>query len=262
MVWECNTNEVTRKDMHISIDKLSKKYPFTKALEEVSLEIEPGQIISVLGPNGAGKTTLLRCLAGMVFPEQGQIRYDGVPFTRDNLDQRRRLHFMPDFPILFYNRSVLRNISVMLRAYGREQEGIEDKVANLLQEFDLLPVCRVPMNSLSRGQSYKGTLAGMLAADPELWLVDEPFASGMDPHGINAFRNHARQAAKCGRTIIYTTQMLEIAEQFSDRVCVIDEGALIAFDTLPGLRKRCGTDDRVLERLFRDLRDAKPGNAV
>ena len=86
--------------MRIEISKLSKSYGWSKALEGVSLEIESGQIVAILGPNGAGKTTLLRCMAGLVVPNQGEIRYDGQLFGRHRLDLRRRFVFLPDYPCL------------------------------------------------------------------------------------------------------------------------------------------------------------------
>ena len=87
-----------------------------------------------------------------------------------------------------------------------------------------------PIKLLSRGQIYKANLVGFLAVDPELWLIDEPFASGMDPQGLNAFKKHIRDAVERGKTVIYTTQLLEIAERFADRLCIISQGRIHAFD--------------------------------
>lgn len=241
--------------MQIRIEGLTKKYPFCIALDGVSMEIDKGRIIALLGPNGAGKTTLLRCLSGMSIPEDGEMFFDDVPFERSNLEQRRRLHFMPDFPTLFGGKSIVRNISIMLRLYERDEAGQEERVFELLKEFDLLPYARSPMNTLSRGQAYKGSLVGLIAADPDLWLLDEPFASGMDPHGINAFKKHALAAAARGRTIIYSTQILDVAERFSDRACVINGGKVVAYDKVDDLRTKSTGDGNVLEALFEALRE-------
>jgi ABC-type multidrug transport system ATPase subunit len=98
----------------------------------------------------------------------------------------------------------------------------------------------------------------MLAIDREVWLLDEPFASGMDPNGIDAFKQHARAAAARGRTILYSTQLLDVAGRFSDRVCVIHKGEIRAFDTLDRLRERAQDKDNVLEEMFRQLRETQP----
>jgi ABC-type multidrug transport system ATPase subunit len=241
--------------MRIELRGVLKAYRSLRALDYVSLEIEPGQIISVLGTNGAGKTTLLRCLAGIAAPDKGEILFDDQEFRRDRLDLRSRIYIMPDFPFLFWEHSVVRNIAMILRLYQADDAGTESRVLQLLREFDLLPLALRPVHSLSRGQLYKAGLIAMLAVDREVWLLDEPFASGMDPHGIDAFKRHAREAANRGRTILYTTQILDIAKRFSDRVCLIHKGEIRAFDPLEILRVKAHDKDNVLEEMFRQLRE-------
>ena len=241
--------------MKIETRSLLKRYGKVRALDRVSLEIQPGQLISLLGPNGAGKSTLLRCLAGLVGPEQGEIYYDDQLFQRDRLDLRRRFCFLPDFPALFPSQTVLRNISIFLRLFETSLEAIEERVVTLLRDFDLLPLAEAPLLILSRGQVYKAALTALLAVDPEVWLLDEPFASGMDPHGINAFKRHARAAVARGRTILYSTQLLDLAERFSDRICLLHQGEVRAFDTLDHLRVQMAEPENVLEKLFQQLRE-------
>ncbi len=240
--------------MRIQTEGVSKRFFGTPALVDVSLELAGGQIVAVLGLNGAGKTTLLRCLSGLATPDTGRVLLDGAPLDRESEAQRRRLHFMPDFPALFPMHSILRNVSAMMRVYGRDEAGAEQRVVAWLEEFELLPLVRKPLAALSRGQAYKAALVGLLAADPEVWLLDEPFASGMDPAGLNAFRNHARAAVGRGRTILYTTQILELVERFSDRVLVLDHGRLVANAPLADLRRETGARTESLEALFRELR--------
>ena len=103
--------------------------------------------------------------------------------------------------------------------------------------LDLLPVALWKFRRLSRGQVYKAVLAAFLAADPEVWLVDEPFASGMDPRGLNCFKEYAREAAARGHTIIFTTQIVEVAERFAQRVCVLDRGQIKACAEAASLRE-------------------------
>jgi ABC-2 type transport system ATP-binding protein len=236
---------------------VSKAYGPIRALDRVSLQIEPGQIISLLGLNGAGKTTLLRCLGGIAAPDCGGVYFDDEEFTRDRMDLRRRFQILPDFPFHFWDQTVLRNIAIVLRLFGADKPGAEQRVLGLLRDFDVLPLALRPAASLSRGQSYKAALVALIAADREVWLLDEPFASGMDPHGIEMFKRHAREAAERGRTIIYSTQLLDIAERFSDRVCVIHQGEVRAFDTLEALRGRAEDKSNVLQELFRELRGSE-----
>jgi len=242
--------------MKIELRGVLKSYRSVRALDHVSLTIEPGQIVSLLGPNGAGKTTLIRCLTGIAGLNEGEVYCDDQEFVRDRLDLRRRIFVLPDFPFMFWDQSVIRNIAIVLRLFDADGAGAEERVLELLRDFDLLPLALRPVNSLSRGQAYKAGLVALLAADREVWLLDEPFASGMDPHGIDAFKQHARAAAARGRTIIYSTQLLDVAERFSDRVCVINQGEIHAFDTLDRLREHAQDKDNVLEEMFRQLRES------
>jgi ABC-type multidrug transport system ATPase subunit len=241
--------------MKIRLQNVVKKYRSLRALDDIWLTVEPGQVVALLGPNGAGKTTLLRSLAGTVAPEGGQILYDEEAFIRARIDLRRRLCFLPDFPALFEEWSPVRHIGMALRLYGVDGGAVEDRVVELLRDFDLLPLANAPFFVLSRGQRYKATLVGMLAVNPELWLVDEPFASGMDPNGINAFKRLAREGAAKGRTVIYSTQILDAAERFSDRVCVIHRGKIRAFGPTAALREGASGDTSGLDNLFKQLRE-------
>jgi ABC-type multidrug transport system ATPase subunit len=242
--------------MKIELRSVSKAYGRVQALDRVSVDIAPGQIVALLGANGAGKTTLLRCLAGIAAPDGGAIMYNDEQFHRDNIELRRRLTFLPDFPVVFYEMTVLRHIGMVLRLYGVQDEGLEQRVLDLLRQFDLLTIAENPMNSLSRGQIYKAALVALIATDPELWLLDEPFASGMDPHGINAFKDHARAAARAGRTVIYSTQILDVVEKFSDCVCILQKGEVRAFDSVV-LLERSGQSGG-LDDIFRQLREETP----
>lgn len=241
--------------MKIELEGVTKKYGSFLALSDVSMQIAPGQLVAFLGPNGAGKTTLLRCLAGIIAPTRGRVLYDGGLFERGRMDLRKRLCFLPDFPLVFEQWPVLRHIGMVLRLYQADREGIEEQVIELLSEFELLPLAEKPFNQLSRGQRYKAALTAMIAADPELWLVDEPFASGMDPHGISAFKRRSREAIARGRTVIYSTQILDAAERFSDKVGIIYRGSLVAFDSVANLEEKELPKGGGLEAVFELLKE-------
>jgi ABC-2 type transport system ATP-binding protein len=240
--------------MRISIESLSKRYGRVRALDNATLAIEPGQILAVMGVNGAGKTTLLRCLSAVV-TGSGTILYDGQRFTRGSMSLRRRIAFLPDFPIAFPHHTVLRHIGMVLRLYEADNPKIEPRVLELLRGFDLLPLIDTRMAQLSRGQAYKTALAALLAADSELLLLDEPFSSGMDPNGITFLKRQARAAAARGKTVIYSTQILDIAETLSDRVLVIDRGQVRYYAPLAELEGALTGNQGggVLEQLFQQL---------
>lgn len=235
--------------MRILIDHISKSFGAFRALNNVSLQIEPGSIVAMLGPNGAGKTTLLRCLAGIIAPDQGRILYDNQAFSRARIDLRQRLCFLPDFPFTFAHMTVVTHVAMCLQLYGRPTIGQEEQVVDILRDLDLLPLADLQIGHLSRGQAYKVALAGLYATNPDLWLLDEPFASGMDPHGISVFKQRARLASEGGHTVMYSTQILEIAKSFCDAVCVIHHGQLYAYSRA---ELEQGRSD-FLEEMFRQL---------
>jgi ABC-type multidrug transport system ATPase subunit len=121
--------------MRITVESLSKRYGGVRALDGISFTIEPGQILAVLGVNGAGKTTLLRCFSGVV-AGSGSISYDGERFTRGSMNLRRKIAFLPDFPIAFPHHTVLRHIGMVLRLYDADDSAVEPRV---LERFKRSP---------------------------------------------------------------------------------------------------------------------------
>jgi ABC-type multidrug transport system ATPase subunit len=242
--------------MKIAIDRVSKQYGGFWALDEVSLDIAPGQLVALLGENGAGKSTLLCCMAGLVSPSRGEVRYDSQVFHRGRMDLRRRLMFLPDSPALFARTSLLRHISMCSRLY-QIADPSEERVADILRSLGLLQVSTIAAAGLSRGQLYKAALAALLVVDPELWILDEPLASGMDPAGIAYFKREARAAVERGRTVLYTTQILDIAEKFSDRVCILEQGRVRLFGALQDLQG--SAENQTLEEVFLRLRESGNG---
>jgi len=241
--------------MNIELRGILKEYKSGPALDQVSLAIEPGQIVAFLGANGAGKTTLLRLLAGIIGPDNGQVLYDNEPFTRGKMHLRKRFQFLPDFPPVFDAWTLIWHIGMVLRLYEIDPATREDRAVQVLSDLDLLPIADTPFAAMSRGQRYKGALAALLALNPEVWLLDEPFASGMDPHGINTLKREARAAAAQGHTIIYTTQILDAAERFSDRICVLHRGKIRAFAPTQEIRAHAKGDSSGLEEIFAALRE-------
>jgi ABC-type multidrug transport system ATPase subunit len=243
--------------MRLKADDLVKAYGGTRALDSLSWELAPGQVVALLGPNGAGKTTLVNALAGCIRLDAGKVLFDAEVYTPDRTDLRKRFAFIPDFPPVPGGWSPLRFIGSVVKMYGRTVPNLENRVVEVLTELDLLGVALWKFRQLSRGQAYKAAFAGFLIADPELWFIDEPFASGMDPRGLNTFKEYARGAAERGHTIVFTTQIIEVAEQVADRICVINKGQIKA-DATPAELCR----DTAYEQLLAELHETpvKPSN--
>ncbi len=236
--------------MHVELQNVSKTFGRTRALREFDLNIPPSSIVALLGENGAGKSTLLRVLAGLCAPDSGVIRYDGHIFSRENMPLRRRLYFTTDMPLLFPDQSVARNIATFAALYQKPTVGREEFLSHWLEETGAAALMKRTVARLSRGQIWKAGLGCVAAVEPELWLVDEPFASGMDALGMGAFRRLAKHLAAQGGTVIYTTQMVEMAADFSDHVCVIREGKRVLWETSKETRRRIADEPNGVENVL------------
>ncbi|MEA3208189.1 MAG: type transport system ATP-binding protein [Chthoniobacter sp.] len=232
---------------------ISKIYGRTRALNRVRLEFAAGRIVAVVGLNGAGKTTLLLAIAGLLGLSEGDVYFDDELFRRNRVDLRRRFFFLPDFPIFFGHFTVLQHLGMVARIYEQEDAATPERAIELLRAFDLLALANEAVGTLSRGQLYKAALVGLLLVSPELWLIDEPLASGMDPLGLREFKQRARAAAAAGSTVIYSTQILPVAEQFSDEIVLLHRGEVHAHGPLAQVL--AAQHDQNLEALFAGLRE-------
>lgn len=228
--------------MHIELLGLFKSFGSTVALRDFDLSIPPASIIALVGENGAGKSTLLRILAGVSVPDRGHVRYDSTTFSRENMELRKRLHFIPDTPLLFAEETVARNIATFAALYGKSLDGRETDFSKWIEEIGCAAFMKRKAGQLSRGQMWKAALACIAAIEPDLLLVDEPFASGMDEIGMSAFRKLVRHLVAQGSTVIYTTQMVGMATDFSDQVCVIRDGQLRLLGESNKLRSYLNTE--------------------
>ena len=240
--------------MKIEITELSFRYGDVVALGGVSLTIGGGQLVTVIGLNGAGKTTFLHCLSTLLVPPQGNILCDGQPLRRSDIALRQRIFCIPDVPQLFPDRTVVQNLAVISRIYGADTPDAPQRAIDTLRELDMLPYVYTPVSELSRGQQYKVALTAMVLADADLWLLDEPFSAGMDPLGNAFLRQQIRGATARGKTVLYTTQLPELAEQFSDRLAVLHHGKLRAFASVTELQAQFPDAPSPLEALFQSLR--------
>ncbi|MCW1883514.1 ABC transporter ATP-binding protein [Luteolibacter flavescens] len=192
----------------------------------MSLSFAPGEIVATLGVNGAGKTTLLGCLAGMLGWDRGEVRLGGEKLDRNRLDHRQRMMFLPGEGFHFGGADTIRNAAIFSELWRGIEAAPPIDMEEWLERLGLLEVAFSSVDTLSRGQRYKAVLLALHCADPEIWLIDEPFAAGMDARGMEAFRLLVRAAAARGRCIIYTTQFPELAARFADRIVVVGSGGI------------------------------------
>lgn len=218
----------------LETSNLEKYYGSIKVLDRVSLSFEEGELVAVLGVNGAGKTTLLACMAGILGWTRGEVKVDGRRLDRDDFEQRRKLAMLPSGGLIFGLADTVRNAAIFCELWRGVDADPPLDLEEWLERLGLLEVAFQPVVELSRGQIYKASLLALYCADPLIWLLDEPFAAGMDARGMEAFRRLGRSATVRGRCVIYTTQFPELASRHADRVIVIGRGGVLLDEKTAG----------------------------
>jgi putative spermidine/putrescine transport system ATP-binding protein len=213
---------------YLSIENLSVSYGSTRVLNDVSLDVERGEMIALLGSSGCGKTTLLRSIAGFVIPDEGTIRVDGKDIARLPPEKRETAMMFQSYA-LWPHMTVAGNIGYGLRMRGWKSDAIDKRVAEMLKLLQLEGFTKRPVTQLSGGQRQRVALGRALAVDPQLLLLDEPM-SNLDYKVRLELRHELRALQRrVGITAVYVTHDREEALMLADRIAVIDAGRVVQF---------------------------------
>ncbi|MDY7229947.1 ABC transporter ATP-binding protein [Hyalangium rubrum] len=249
----------------LEVVALEKAYGALKAVQGLSFQVAPGEVLGLVGPNGAGKTSTLRCLAGILPVSSGRVVVTGHDVAVAPVEAKRALAFLPDEPRLFEYLTVWEHLNFVARLYG--VEGWEEKARALLSEMELVGKERALPGELSRGMKQKLSIACGFLHEPRLILLDEPL-TGLDPIGIRRMKASLRQRAEHGAALVLSSHLLPLVEELCHRILVIAGGRAVALGTLAEIRARMsGVDDgsASLEELFVRITsagaDERPGPA-
>lgn len=236
----------------IRISNVTKRYGSFLAVNDVSLDIQPGEIFAFLGVNGAGKTTTIRMMTGILQPTSGEITIGGHDLLRDPLRAKAITGYVPDRPNLYpklTGREFLYFVCDIYRVEGKEAEIRIDQV---LEEYSLRDWQDELIESYSHGMKQRLATCGALVHNPRVLIVDEPMV-GLDPHGAKMLKDAFRRYAAAGMTIFLSTHSLNVAEEVADRLGIIQRGSLLTVGTLSEIRALTGRHDEGLERMFLEL---------
>jgi ABC-2 type transport system ATP-binding protein len=230
----------------VAIRGVSYAYPARPAVVDLSLDVQPGEIVALVGPNGGGKSTLMRLIATLVPLQQGTIEVFGQDVMRQPGAVRRRLGVVFQAPSLDRKLTVVENIRLQAVLYGLRGPVITRRVAELLEQFALAERAHERVEHLSGGLRRRVELAKGLIHDPQLLLLDEP-STGLDPIARRDLWSHLRRLRDTlGTTVLLTTHYLDEAEA-ADRVAILDQGRLVAVGSPEALRAEIGGDSLILE---------------
>lgn len=214
---------------------LARSFGTVQAVRDVSFEARPGEITALIGPNGSGKTTLLLMLATLLAPERGTITIAGHDPVTHPREVRRVVGWMPDVLGSWAALSVRATLVLTARLYGIPQPAARQRAAELIELVDLAPLADRATRVLSRGQKQRLSLARALVHSPEVLLLDEP-ASGLDPAARVALRQHLRELAAGGRTILVSSHVLAELEDMADAAVYLDHGTTASADRVAAAR--------------------------
>ena len=238
-------------DKILKINNLVKTYGDKKAVDDLSLQIESGEIYGFIGHNGAGKTTTIKACCGILQYDSGEIFIDGVNLKSNPVLCKSKLAYIPDNPDLYEFMTGIQFLSFVADIFGVSTEERQASIKRYADAFEITNDLGQPISAYSHGMKQKLAIISAIIHNPKLIIMDEPFV-GLDPKASHLLKGIMREICNNGGAIFFSTHVLEVAEKLCDKVAIIKSGRLI----------RCGTMEEVkgdtsLENVFLELEDEK-----
>ena len=231
----------------LKIKNLTKKYGEKIAVNDLSLDVEAGQICAFIGHNGAGKTTTLKAIAGIIDFDGGEIYIDDINIKTNSIEAKKKIAYLPDNPDLYEHLKGIDYLNFIADIFDVSEEERKVEIENYAKRLEIYNDLGAPISSYSHGMKQKLALVSALIHKPKLILLDEPFV-GLDPVSSHAFKEIMNEFVKNGSAIFYSTHVLEVAEKICKHVAIIKQGKLVASGEMQKVR---GTKN--LESLFLEL---------
>ncbi len=230
----------------ITIRNVTKIYGGTKkAVDNLNLTIEDGQILAYIGPNGAGKSTTLM-MTGIISATEGVITINGFDIAKEPLEAKKQFGFVPDNPDMFLRLKGIEYLNFMADIYDVPENIRNERINRYAEKFEMTRALGDKILSYSHGMRQKIVLMGALVHNPSVWILDEPL-TGLDPKSSYALKEMMKEHAAAGNTVIFSTHVLEVAEKLCDKVAIINQGALVFNGSLEELKQ---SNEGSLEEIF------------
>lgn len=218
----------------LELQHLRKYFATQKAVDDISLSIEKGQIFGLLGPNGAGKTTLIRMITGIFYPDEGNINFDGKTF--DPLNDIAKIGYMPEERGLYKKMKIGEQTLYLAQLKGLGKAEATRKIKEWFIKFDMQSWWNKKVEDLSKGMSQKLQFVTTVLHEPKLIILDEPF-SGLDPVNSNLIKDEIYNLAQRGATIIFSTHRMEQVEEICDHIALVNKGKKILDGTVKNIKQ-------------------------
>lgn len=233
----------------IQLQNIYKSYASTPVLKGINLDVSAGQIVGYIGPNGAGKSTTIKILIGMLPDFTGEATVLGMDVKTQSLDIKRRIGYVPENAALYDTLTPLEYLQFIGQLYALDPIDIERKTLELLRLFQLSDYANARMTTFSKGMRQKVLLISGLLHNPDVIFLDEPL-SGLDANAVVLVKEIMRQLVNDGKTIFYSSHIMDVVEKISDRIIIINQGQIIADGTFAELQHQ---RPESLEQLFAQL---------
>jgi len=234
----------------IETQRLRRKFAEKVALEDLTLTVQPGEILGFLGPNGAGKSTTVKILAGMLKPTSGRATVAGFDVTTHPLEVKRRIGYVPEAAALYESLSAREYLQLVSALHHQPFEAAKRQIGELLEQLDLSAAKDQRLSEFSKGMKQKVLIASALLHRPEVIFLDEPL-TGLDANAALMVKELIRSLAAQGRTIFFCSHVLEVVERVCSRIIIIDNGRVVADGTAAEIGATTGTGS--LESAFISL---------
>ena len=220
----------------LAVVELTKRYSSIPAVSEVSFTVEPGKVLGYLGPNGSGKSTTVKMLTGLLLPSQGLILYRGRDIQQQLIEYKSTLGYVPEDAQLYNYLTGREYLQLVGRLRGLPLKILDRKIDDFLQLFSLYKSRHSSLSSYSKGMRQKVLISAALLHNPEVLILDEP-ESGLDVTSALVFRNLVKELAIKGKTILYSSHVLEVVEKVCSQIVILHKGRMMANDSVKNLRE-------------------------
>lgn len=234
----------------LEVRGLTKVYRTRAVVDQASFSVRPGEVTGYLGPNGSGKSTTVKMLTGLLHPSSGHIYWKGKDIRADLAGFKRQLGYVPEEALLYPHLTALEQLELIGRLRLLPEPAVKEKAVELLRLFSLYDHRFSPISTYSKGMRQRVLIAGALLHDPDLLIFDEPL-SGLDIGSALLFHELIGELAALGKTILYISHVLEVAEKVCSKVIILYEGKIVADDKVGNLRELMQLPS--LEQIFRQL---------
>lgn len=231
----------------IKISHVTKKYGEKKALSDVSFEVDDGEIFAFIGHNGAGKTTLIKAMTGIHDFDKGEILINGKSIQKQPVACKKEIAYVPDNPELYENMRAIQFINFICDMYEVDLARREKNIKKYAEMFEMTRNLNDTIESFSHGMKQKTMLIAALAHEPKIMIMDEPFV-GLDPKAVFDMKEVMREMVKDGKTIFFSTHILDVAEKLCDRVAIVKKGKIVKVGSMKAVK-----GDKSLEKVFLEL---------